>query len=659
MRKLIHHSFSLALLSTFVSSLYAAEAKLDEVVVTASGFKQKAKNAAASITVINAKELETKEYHDVTDALQDVPGVVVTGGGSSKDISIRGMSGSYTMLLIDGKRVNSRGVRPNSDNPGIEQGWIPPISAIQRIEVIRGPASALYGSDAMGGVINIITKKTASEWTASIKVDATVQQHSHSGNTVQSNLYVSGPLIKERLGIRANAGYSHRDEDKFIGGFKEQRMREGSLVLSWTPDENNIIDFEVNRSLQNRNGKVGKTIDTAPRRGVKPTDDYTLYDRNQYSITHRGYYENISTQSYVQREENDNPSRDMHEKNTIVNTQTQFNFEKHKLSVGGRWQREELNDSGNQLLINGRRLDHLERDAWAIFAEDEWRIVPAFAVTGSLRLDHDENYGSEFTPKLYGVWTPNEQWTIKGGYSRGYKAPALRAASGGWGQVTGGGYYNGIIIGNSNLKPEKSDNIELSFNWDNNRNLSAGITTYYTKFKNKITEVRTCQGDAGSNACSWRQEYFDFISQRENVDKAVLQGIEATFGWKITPKIEWTANYTYTHSKQKSGQFSGRPLNEMPKNMFNTTVNWQASEKFSTWARWNFRSQTSDYLARTSMAIGKPSYGFVDTGLVFKPKKDLLISGGIYNIFDKRVDQKDYGRTLDGRRYNISAQINF
>lgn len=78
MRKLVHHSFSLALLPTLVSPLYAAEADLADVVVTASGFKQQAKNAAASITVINAKELETKEYHDVTDALQDVPGVVIT-----------------------------------------------------------------------------------------------------------------------------------------------------------------------------------------------------------------------------------------------------------------------------------------------------------------------------------------------------------------------------------------------------------------------------------------------------------------------------------------------------------------------------------------------------------------------------------------------------
>lgn len=633
-----------------------SDVQLNDVVVTASGFQQKAKNAAASISVLNAKDLETKAYRDVTDALQDVPGVVVTGGGSSTDISIRGMSGGYTLMLVDGKRVNSRATRPNSDGTGIEQGWMPPITAIQRIEVIRGPASALYGSDAMGGVINIITKKTASRWMGEFKTEATIQQHSDRGNTVQDSLYVSGPLIKDVLGIRANGGYTHRMEDKIIGGYKEQRMRNGDVVMTWTPNEDNTIDFEINRELQNRNATIGKTVDANSRRAK---DDYSDYDRTQYSITHRGDYGRISTQSYLQREENNNPTRDMYEKNTIFNTQTQFKYDKDVISVGARWQHETLNDSTNPFLQNGQKLDHLKRDSWALFAENEWRVLPTFALTTSARLDHDENYGSELTPKLYGVWTPNKQWTIKGGYSRGYKAPNLRASTDGWGQETGGNRYHAIIIGNSKLKPEKSDNIELGFNWDNNQNFSTGATVYYTNFKNKITEVRTCQGAAGSNACIWNGENFDFISQRENVDKATLRGIEGTLDWKILPDLTLAANYTFTQSKQKSGQFKGKPLNQMPKHMFNTTLNWDANNQWSTWTRLNFRSRTSDYLSRTSMAIGTPSYAFVDWGLVYKPEKDLTLTGGVYNIFNKQVNQEDYGRTLDGRRFNIGMLYHF
>ncbi|MCE6982643.1 ligand-gated channel protein, partial [Pseudomonas frederiksbergensis] len=111
--------------------------------------------APASISAITREQIENKSYRDVTDALRDVPGVVVTGGASSSDISIRGMASKYTLMLVDGKRQDSRATRPNSDGAGIEQGWMPPLEAIERIEVVRGPMSSLYGSDAMGGVINI------------------------------------------------------------------------------------------------------------------------------------------------------------------------------------------------------------------------------------------------------------------------------------------------------------------------------------------------------------------------------------------------------------------------------------------------------------------------------------------------------------------------
>jgi outer membrane receptor for ferrienterochelin and colicins len=147
------------ILAAPASHAYAAEQEV--MVVTASGFQQKIEDTAASISVVTREQLEKRAYRDVTDALKDVPGVVITGGGSSSDISIRGMGSKY---VDAGRRqtVDSRGTRPNSDGPGIEQGWLPPLQAIERIEVVRGPMSSRYGSDAMGGVINVITRKTAS-----------------------------------------------------------------------------------------------------------------------------------------------------------------------------------------------------------------------------------------------------------------------------------------------------------------------------------------------------------------------------------------------------------------------------------------------------------------------------------------------------------------
>ncbi|MDX1550230.1 MAG: TonB-dependent receptor plug domain-containing protein, partial [Lysobacter spongiicola] len=138
----------------------SAATDLDAVVVTAAGFEQMVREAPASITVITREELESKPVHGLADVLVDVEGVDV-GVGVDKtgapQISLRGMPSDYTLVLIDGRRQNTSGnVAPNNFG-STANNFIPPMSAIERIEIIRGPMSTLYGSDAMGGVVNIIT----------------------------------------------------------------------------------------------------------------------------------------------------------------------------------------------------------------------------------------------------------------------------------------------------------------------------------------------------------------------------------------------------------------------------------------------------------------------------------------------------------------------
>ncbi len=671
----MQHNFSKTILASLILSsltgvVYAEKnneksavntetAKLETIVVSASGFEQNIKKAAATISVLSQEDINKKAYRDVTDALKDVPGVVVTGGGSSSDISIRGMGSAYTVIMIDGKKVNTRSVRPNSDNSGIEQGWLPGIESIERIEVIRGPMSGLYGSDAMGGVINIITKKSATEWSGAVKVDTTLQENSDSGNIHQTNAYVSGPLIKDLLSLKANATYSKREEDNIIGGYKEQKMRAGGATLTLTPNDKHAIDFDFKRSIQNRNGTVGKTIENKPGRGgALPTDSLTDYYRTEYSISHRGEVGAVKTNSYIQREETENPSRQMEAINTTFNTNNQFQLGSHDISFGGMYLKEELEDKGNRLGDNGTKLSSLDRYSWALFAEDNWRIADPFVLTTSLRLDKDEKFGDHLSPKVYGVWTLNDEWIVKGGVSTGYKTPALRATVLGWGQATGGRNGNGVIVGNPDLKPEKSINYEVSANWDNNANLNAGITVFNSEFKDKITEIRICDIKVDP-VCTESGENFDFISTRENVDKANMRGVETTFGWQINDAVKLNANYTFTDTEQKSGVNKGKPLNEMPKHMFNTTVDWQATDTIGTWTRVNYRSETSDYLSRTSMAKGKPAYTMVDVGLNYKPTDKIQVNAGVYNLFDKKIDTETYSYVLDGRRYNLGLTYKF
>lgn len=643
-------------LATLIVAALASQAHASQnevMVITASGFQQKIEDSAASISVVTREQLEKRAYRDVTDALKDVPGVVITGGGSSSDISIRGMGAKYTLMLVDGKRVDSRGTRPNSDGPGIEQGWLPPLQAIERIEVVRGPMSSRYGSDAMGGVINVITRKSTSmtAWQGSVHADSTFQESKASGDLFQSDAYTAGALVDGLLGMRLNGQLSYRGEDQFENGFAEQEMRSGTAVFSLTPDEHNSVDFELSRGLQDRDRTPGESI------SAKAKPNLSTYERTNYAITHDGRYDFGSSTSYLQREESTNPGRRMKMINTIADTHTQIVLGDHYLSVGGQYRYEDLQDQGNQLNV-ANRADQLTRWSWALFVEDEWALTDSFALTGGVRMDRDQNYGSHWSPRLYGVWHPAEFWTLKGGVSTGYRSPDLRMSAANWGQATGGGTQDGMLVGSPALQPEKSVSEEIALLWDGRQGLNVGLTLFNTDFKDKIAETRRCTSKQDP-ACTLNGHTYDFISDRINVDEANMRGVEGTANWAINQQWSLASSYTFTQSEQKSGPMAGLALNQMPRHMFNTTVDWQTSEAVGLWSRVNFRSKTSDYLSRVKMAEGTPSYTFFDTGLVYKANQALSVTAGIYNLLDKRVDHASYGTVLDGRRYNLGLTYQF
>ena len=205
------HPLRLTVFATLAACASFAQAQtaqspttLSEVVVTASGFEQDLKQAPASIAVVTREELESKQFRDLAEALNGVEGIDVMGGTGKTgglDISIRGMPSEYTLILIDGRRQNVAGdVTPNGFGAA-HTSFLPPVSAIERIEVIRGPMSTLYGSDAMGGVINIITRKVAKEWSGSVGVQVGIPEASNQGNQRKFDLYFSGPIVQDTLGL--------------------------------------------------------------------------------------------------------------------------------------------------------------------------------------------------------------------------------------------------------------------------------------------------------------------------------------------------------------------------------------------------------------------------------------------------------------------------
>lgn len=183
------------------------------------------------------------------------------------------MPGAYTLILVDGKRQSTRETRTNG-NSGFEQSFIPPASAIERIEVVRGPMSSLYGSDAMGGVINIITKKVSDGWHGEVTVYGTLQKSDY-GNSGQFSFYANGPLVHDVVGLQLWGHGMKRNQDKVIGGTQEQRDGDLSGKLTITPNEDHDIIFDGGITRLRRESHVGRILEG----NGKTKDNYNYNDR--------------------------------------------------------------------------------------------------------------------------------------------------------------------------------------------------------------------------------------------------------------------------------------------------------------------------------------------------------------------------------------------
>ncbi|WP_422103532.1 ligand-gated channel protein [Vreelandella sp.] len=645
-----------SLLASAVSSLacgaVAAQEtpQLNDIVVTASGFEQQISSAPASISVISREELERGYYQNVTDALRDVPGVVVTGGGrgdNGTDISIRGMPSQYTLILVDGRPQSSRESRPNGD-AGFEQDWLPPLQAIERIEVVRGPMSTLYGSDAIGGVINVITRKVADTWHGNLQLDTVLQEDSASGDSRQANFYLSGPLVGERLGLQLYGRTSERDEDNIEYGYEEKSLQSLTARLSLAASDNHDFTAEAGITEQDRRSLVGRSGPVDGCRGGC-TDSIGEYTNTHVAVTHSGRFEWGTSETFVQRERSENQSRDIEITNTTAKTSAVIPLGMHMLTVGASWEEESLEDATTNQISDRNTI---ENSQWALFVEDEWMLTDAWALTGGLRLDDDDNYGSHLSPRLYSVWNMSPEWTLKGGVSTGYRSPNLREITPDWGQVSRGGN----VYGNPDLEPETSLNKEIALLYGNDANLNGSLTLFHNDFKDKITRI-ACPIDicnAGPNQFGSDPTY------RINIDDAVTQGVEASLGAPLTDTLALTASYTFTDSEQKSGEYAGEPLTQLPRHQVSATLDWDVSARLSQWTKVTYRGEESQPTTGPSQSsIVAPSYTFVDAGIGYQLNDSATVNAGIYNLFDERITYDEYGYVDDGRRVWLGLNVAF
>lgn len=543
---------SLALaVSVFSSQTLAQDTvELAPLVVSASGIEQKITDAPASITVITKNELDKKPYVTLLDAVREVEGVDVgettdkTGQGG---ISIRGMGADYTLILIDGKRQNNIGdIYPNNFG-GNQFNHIPPKEMIERIEIIRGPASTLYGADALGGVINIITKKIGDTWSGSLSHSQTIESDSDFGNDDTTEFTVAGPLIKNRLGLRLRGSLYNRDASNpqyqpgidpngnqvprslgFGSGGRtvdNENTNLGARVdVRLTDKQDLIFDYETSSQTydnkpQDGNNPLGTTdsVDRLPRAGYALNQEF---NREQASIRHKGswgfansdislhYIETrndgrtlpltaLERLEYDQRvldgatdqEIKDTflprPKRVLETRQTTLDLKFDSLVGDHLLVYGGQYMDAKMEDGTFGMTGSGFSDGKTQpHRQWALFAEDNWEITRSFSLTGGVRYDHHNIYGGNTSPRLYGNWEISPEWALKGGLSTGYKAPKASDLFEG---ITGfGGQGTGPFVGTPSLTPEKSVNSEIAIYYTHPDGHNFNATVFSNQFKDKI-----------------------------------------------------------------------------------------------------------------------------------------------------------------------------
>ncbi|EPU3934751.1 TonB-dependent receptor domain-containing protein [Morganella morganii] len=676
-------SFKRSLLAVAVMSAATAayaENKDDTIVVTASGFAQEMRDAPASITVITKEQLQNKPAANLIDMVKDVEGVSVIGGSLKPDISIRGLSGDYTLIMVDGRRQNSRESRPNGSG-GYEAGFIPPVEAIERIEVIRGPMSSLYGSDAMGGVINIITKAVADEWHGSMGMGGIIQESKDYGNSANTDFYVSGPLIKDKLGLQVYGGMNYRREDKLLEGTPRKDDKNITAKLAFTPIEGQKFLAEVGRSTQEHTSTPGKSIDETTTRGgiVQKNNKSEVHNnRNHWALTWKGDWDEINSELSVYQENTIRKTntgkwnkvsedwimayeaRQPEVTNTVVDGKVTAFLPSNVLTVGGQYQYAKLKD--DSVIKNKQTVtEKMTADQKALFVEDEFSVTDDLTLTGGLRMDDHEFYGKHWNPRAYAVYKLTDEITIKGGVAKAFRAPTLRELSPNFGTSTQGGAA--IMYGNRDLKPETSVTEELGIAYDHESGFSVSATLFNTEFKNKLTSYQV----AGQTDPLTGLNMFIY----DNVGKANIRGVEMASRIPVAEKWNLNLNYTFTDSERKSDDeklngksLKGQPLEMTPRHMANAKLDWQYRPDMSFYTQANYTGKQVWAAQRNGAKQPRERSGIttLDLGMTYQVMPNALLNFAVLNIANEKGDDIDTNGNWqidEGRRYWANLKLNF
>lgn len=609
----------LTALSATAFSGWAQDSGSDSLVVTANRFQQPVNTVLAPVTVVTRNDIERWQSRSLTDVMRRLPGVDVSqngGMGQASSLFIRGTSSSHVLILVDGIRLNQAGVSGSSD---LNQF---PVAMVQRVEYIRGPRSAVYGSDAIGGVVNIITTPEKTGTT----LDAGV------GSNGYQNYGIS---TRQRLGDNTRA--TLLGDYTYTKGF--DIVAEGNTGGLRQPDRDGFMNKTLYGALehdfsQEWSGFVrgyGYSNRTAYEGYYNSfTPDVLVDTRQLYSQTWDAgvrfnqdifHSQLISSYSHT-KDYNYDPHLGREDASATIDEIKQYNLQWINSvdighgNVGGGidWQKQ-TTQPGTNYIKDGYEIRNtgLYLTALQQFGD--------FTFEGAARSDDNTQFGQHGTWQGSAGWEFIEGYRFVASYGTAFKAPNL-------GQLYG-------FSGNKNLDPEESKQWEGAF-----EGLTAGVTWRLSGYRNDIDDLI---------------DYDNNLRQYYNIGKVRIKGVEATASFE-TGLLMHSVGYDYVDARNA---ITDTPLVRRAKQQVKYQIDTQLYDiDWSLTYHYLGTRYDTDYGASPSRTVKVGGVSLWDVAVSYPVTSHLTVRGKIANLFDKDYETV-YGYQTAGREYNLSGSYTF
>ena len=624
---------SLTILASLMplAALAAEPVALEQQVITATQTSHSELSAPASVSVVTREELEQRPVYNLADAVKYLPGVHLNPSSTygRQEIKLRGMDSDYTLLLVNGRRINSRDALSSNYANDFDLSSIP-MAAIERIEVIRGPMSSLYGADALGGVVNVILRQPTEETKAGIAYTYEHPTEGESGDSHKASGYVSGSLIENKL--LGNLILETTDQAAWLSeqtvnpntDAAEQRQATSAYgSLSWLLDERQTVDLDITHRKDDREaewnnfGAVVQNIQEMERWsfGLGHTGNW-----DGFNTRVRYYYENVELMDDSQIMTNLRGMKgDIEQKNHTVDAQVTAFLGNHLLTLGSELRRTEL--AHNQNLGS-----ETEVDQKAVYLQDEFSIGDLDITLGG-RLDDHDSFGSEFSPRAYGVYNLTDNWVIKGGVGRSFKAPSIYQSDETYGVLACRGMCT--LVGNPNLKPETATSYEIGTLYQNER-VEAGIML----FNNDIDDMIITD--------TWRVGYRPAVMTYSNVSKARVRGYELQGRYNLSDTMGLRANYTYSDAEDRD---TDEQLRNSPQHVANIGFDWQAMPDLGLNLDYQYTGSQLLYVSAAQPNVESGAFHQLNLGARYQAIRELSLKAGMNNLTNEKRD--DVAQSVD------------